>query len=58
MSAPRCCVCGLSVFQGASLTRVNEKGVIPAVWACFSHTDKQKPEIIRIIEEDNKRRAL
>jgi hypothetical protein len=52
-----CCVCGLGVFQGASLVRVNKLGEVPAVWACFEHTDRAKPDVVRIIEEDNERRS-
>lgn len=58
MSMPRCCVCGVSVMQAReAFARVNPTGESPAVWACFSHTDQQKDDVIRVIEEDNERKS-
>jgi hypothetical protein len=50
-----CHVCKRTPFD-AALMRVNELGVVPAVWACQDHTDIPLDPITAIIQEDNERR--
>lgn len=47
-----CAVCGQGPKQGISIYRTNERGVVPATWACEKHnTVVLEPDFKRLVKD-------
>ena len=51
----KCEICGIGMKEGATLHRVNEKGVA-GIWRCSEHYGGPVDEIVQILEDDMRSR--